>query len=210
MLRLIDDASGFAGGRRIVRAEEYQDLTAARELLERAQAESDRLREAAQQAFEQKQVEGQRRGFEEGARSMATRMLQWDHEIQGYLGQLEQQTIGIVLNAVRMIIGEFDDQTVVRRIVAGLIEDFKKETGLVLRVANSQFAETQRFVNEVVQESGQNLDLTVVGDEKLEGPACILETQTGLVDASVETQLQAFEESMQQALNKRDLETSGE
>jgi type III secretion protein L len=206
VLRLIDDASGFSGGQSIVRAAEYEDLTTARDLLERATAEANRLREEAQQAFEQKQIEGHRNGFEDGARTMATRMLQWDHEIQSYLGQLEQQTIGIVLNAVRMVIGESSDQDVVRRIVAGLVEDFKKETGLVLRVSSGQFTETQRYLNERAAESTQNLDIKVVGDDKLEDTACILETQTGLVDASVETQIQAFEEAMNHALSKRDLD----
>ncbi|MEO1997887.1 MAG: hypothetical protein ABGZ17_21715, partial [Planctomycetaceae bacterium] len=144
MLRLIDDATGFSGGQRIVRAAEYEDLTAARDLLERATSEADQLREAAQRIFEQKQLEGHRNGFEDGARTMATRMLQFDHEIQSYLAQVEQDTVGIVLKAVRMVIGDFTDQDVVRRIVAGLVEDFKKETGLVLRVSSGQFAETQR------------------------------------------------------------------
>ncbi|MEO1997886.1 MAG: hypothetical protein ABGZ17_21710, partial [Planctomycetaceae bacterium] len=54
--------------------------------------------------------------------------------------------------------------------------------------------------------SAQNLDVKVIGDDKLEGTACILETQTGLVDASVETQIQAFEEAMNHALSKRDLD----
>jgi len=204
---LIDDASGFSAGRKIVRAAEYDDLTAARELLERATVQADQLRETAQQMFEQKQIEGHRLGFEDGARTMTLRMLQWDHEIQEYIGQVEQQTVGIVLKAVGMVIGEFDDQDVVRRIVAGLIEDFRKESGLVLRVSNEQFTETQRYLNGLATQSAQGLDIKLVGDDKLEGTACILETQTGLVDASVETQVQAFEEAMKQALSKRDLDT---
>ena len=43
--------------------------------------------------------------------------------------------------------------------------------------------------------------MDVVEDSRLKGPACILETEAGVADASVETQLAAIEKSLARHLS---------
>ena len=185
------------GHSRLLKAEDYRRYEAASTIVQSAR---QRAAAIVEQAEEQRQQERQR-GYEEGqlqakqeqieqAIAMAARTVE-------YFAGIEKQVTAIVMTAVRRILGEFDEVDLVVKAVRNVLHTVGGEKQLSLRVASAQADAVKARVNEILSAYPAITFIEVVGDNRLSASACILESELGVVEASVDVQVQSLQTALQ-------------
>lgn len=71
----------------------------------------------------------------------------------------------------------------------------KDESKIVVSVNPTQLELTRESIPEILTEIGIDVKTNVVGDDTIEIGSCIIKTSNGIVDASIETQLEIIKEA---------------
>jgi type III secretion protein L len=199
-VRLTHHPLAFAPGTRLLKGADYRAFVAAQKILEEAHCEADELR--AEAGLEH--ARGYQRGYDEGLAATqlenATQMFETVERTLGYLGRMEHQVVDLVMTAVRKILGEFDDIELTRRIVSQALQVVRNQPQVSIRVSPSQADQLTKRVNALLAGHTHLRLVDVVPDPRLSEGGCILETEIGVVDASLETQLAALERALRSRL----------
>ena len=153
----------------------------------------ERGRRACDTAFEQ----GRRDGEEEGRKRAAALMAETVAAAQGQLRASEKRLIAIVVEAVGRIIGGFDDTELTSRLVRQLVGEAESEGRIRLRVSPGQLATVRNCVRELPSRHGEVAVVDVVADASVDDRACRMETELGIVETSVDAQLEVLQVALE-------------
>ena len=192
VFRLIKDTVTPSG--RVLKAAEVAEFVEANEVLEKARQRAEAITRQAEDAYEERRQEGYRDGQEEGRLEHAEKVLETVLSSVEYLEGLEQTIVEVVTSSIRKVIGELDEKEVIVRIVRNALTLVRNQQRVTIRVAPADEAAVSEALTIMTQAGpGGSSFLDVVADGRLERGACLLESELGVVDASLETQLKAFE-----------------
>ena len=182
---------------RLVKADEVAAARSAAEALAAAEAEAARIREEAKAAFEAEKKRGYDEGMAQGKTEIAEKKLEMLDESVAWMESVEARMADIVMKALHKCVAEIGDRElvvqVVRKVMSAVIRTQKQVT---LKVAPEMGPVVKERLSQILADYPTVEHVDVVEDERLKGPACILETEAGVADASVETQLAAIEKSL--------------
>ncbi|MEY2802558.1 MAG: hypothetical protein RL513_2143, partial [Pseudomonadota bacterium] len=120
-----------------------------------------------------------------------------------FLGKVEGRMVDLVMQAVRKIIDGFDDSQLVLMTVRNVLTAARAQKHMTLRL-NPLQVETVRSQLDALLVKFPGVDfLEIVGDTRLKGDTCVLESETGVVEASTQTQLDALSAALQKTLGER-------
>ena len=187
----------------VLKAADVQAWVDAQGLLERARVDADQLRSEALAAFE----EEKRRGFEEGLAQaqfeQTERMIENAAKMVDFFASVEQRMVGLVMDAVRRIIADYDDTQRVMAVVKSGLAVMRNQKQLTLRLAPAHSEMVKSRAADLLQSYPGIGILDIVSDSRLKGDAAILESEIGVVEASVDMQLQALEKGFKKMLGSR-------
>lgn len=187
----------LASDRRVVKATDVGTVRAAADILAAAEAEAARIREEAKAAFEAERQRGYAQGVAEGKMEIAAQKLDLVDASVSFMEGVEEKMADVVMKALRSFVVDVGDRKmvvqIVRKTMAAVIRTQKQ---VVLKVAPEMVATVTARVAEFRAAYPIVETLDVVADARLSGAACVLETEAGVADASVETQLAAIEKSL--------------
>ncbi len=187
----------LASDRRVVKATDVGTVRAAADILAAAEAEAARIREEAKAAFEAERKRGYAQGLADGKMEIAAQKLDLVDASVSFMEGVEQKMADVVMKALRSFVVDVGDREmvvqIVRKTMAAVIRTQKQ---VVLKVAPEMVATVTARVAEFRAAYPIIETLDVVADARLSGAACVLETEAGVADASVETQLAAIEKSL--------------
>jgi type III secretion protein L len=187
----------------ILSASDVAAWSDAQGLLERARADADRIRAEAMASFETEK----RRGFEEGlaeARLDQTeRMIDNASRMVDFFASVEQRMVGLVMDAVRRIMADYDDTERVMAVVRSGLHVLRNQKQLTLRLSPEHVESVRARAAELLQHFPGVGMVDIVGDSRLKGDAAILESDIGVVEASIDMQLQALEHGFKKMLGSR-------
>lgn len=187
----------LASDRRVVKATDVGTVRAVADILAAAEAEAARIREEAKAAFEAERQRGYAQGVAEGKMEIAAQKLDLVDASVSFMEGVEEKMADVVMKALRSFVVDVGDRKmvvqIVRKTMAAVIRTQKQ---VVLKVAPEMVATVTARVAEFRAAYPIIETLDVVADARLSGAACVLETEAGVADASVETQLAAIEKSL--------------
>jgi len=189
--------------RRLVRATDAATVRNAAEIVAAAEAEASRIREEAKAAFEEEKRRGYEKGIQDGKMEIAMQKLDQVEQSVEFMASVEGKMADVVMKALRSCVTEIGDKEMVVNIV-------RKTMGAVIRTQRHVTVKVAPEMAETVRSCISKLTTTfptvetfdVVGDSRLKGAACVLETEAGVADASVETQLAAIEKSLARHISR--------
>lgn len=193
LFRLNTDFVTPAAGTRILKAEEYGLLLEANALLAAAREKAAATEKAAEEAYERKKEEGYREGLEQGKLEHAEKMMETILSSVEFIEGIEDTLVSVVNQAIRKIIGEMDDKDRIVRIVRTALNSVRGQQKVTVRVAPADEEIVAQALAAMTAGSSGSAFLTIVADARLPRDSCILESELGVVDASLETQLKALE-----------------
>ena len=120
-----------------------------------------------------------------------------------FMESVESKMAEIVMKALKTCVTEIGDRDmvvhIVRKTMAAVI---RTQRTVTLKVAPEQVENVRSRVSELTAAFPTIETFDVVEDSRLKGAACVLETEAGVADASVETQLAAIEKSLKKHISK--------
>ena len=189
--------------RRLVKAAEVATVKSAAEIIAAAEAEAARIREEAKVAFEQEKKRGYEKGLQDGKMEIAMQKLEQVDQSLAFMEAVEQKMADIVLKALRSCVVEIGDKEMVVNIVRKTMNAvIRTQRHVTLKVAPEMVATVKERVAALRQDYPTVETFDVVEDPRLKGPACVLETEAGVADASVDTQFAAIERSLKRHLSR--------
>jgi type III secretion protein L len=184
----------------VLKAADFAAILASRDLIAKAEAEAARIRAEATAHFLAEKERGYQEGREQGKAEMAQQVIATLGQSTVYFSKVEKTLIDVVMQALRRIIGEFEERERVERIVHEALELLRNNSQVRLKVSPTQEEWMKTRVEALLSSFPRIQFLDVGTDTRLPPDGCILETEFGVIDATVETQLRAIEKALVQAL----------
>ena len=134
---------------------------------------------------------------------MAMKKLELVDSSVAFMESVERKMADVVLKALKTFTVEVGDEAMVLQIVRKTMNAvIRTQRTVTLQVAPEMKPAVAARVAGLKAAYPTIETLDVVEDPRLTGTACILETEAGAADASVETQLAAIEQSIKRHLGK--------
>lgn len=188
-------------GIKIIKSTDYAQYKSSCELFEELQQDIKK-HEAEAAALKLKSIErGLSKGAEEAKSRLANQILTSASSLVSQLSAIEKDLSNVVLNAVRKIVSEFDDEKVVFEAVKkglGLVYNSQKVT---IRVHPSVAPSLASRLNELNHDVNF---LEITSDDRIQTTDCFLESDIGIVNASLDAQMNAIEIAIKSKLSIRD------
>ncbi len=202
MLRLTKDAVLPAPGQRVLKAADAATLHSAQLILDAARERAVAIEREAEAVYEQQRQQGYEDGRTEGKLEHSEKMLETIMSSVEFIEGIESTLVNVVGQAIRKIIGELDDAERIVRVVRTALTGVRNQQHVTVRVAPADAPAVEKALAAMLQAApGRTSFLDLVPDARLERGACLLESELGVVDASLETQLKALENALQARIN---------
>jgi type III secretion protein L len=183
-------------GQTIIKARSYLDYVEAGRILERAHQEAEQILEDARKAREEEKQRGYQDGITEGKANMSRQMIDTISKTINYFSTVEEKVVEIVITAVRKILGTIGDETVAHQIVKNALGMVRNQKQITLRVCPSELEMIKNRINEIMAMYPGISFVDIVPDARLKKGGCILESDMGVVDASVDSQIENIRQSL--------------
>lgn len=203
LFRLNTDFVTPAAGTKVLKAEEYGLLLEADKLLAAAKEKAAAMEKAANEAYEQKLEEGYREGLEQGKLEHSEKMMETILSSVEFIEGIENTLVSVVNQAIRKIIGEMDDKERIVSIVRNALNTVRGQQKVTVRVAPADEQAVASALSAMTAGSAESSFLTIVADARLPRDSCILESELGVVDAGLETQLKALEHAFHSKIGQQ-------
>ena len=195
VFRLTGDAIVPPPGARVIRAADYCRLIEAEHLLAAAHERADAIRAEAEQAYAERKRQGYEDGLTEGRMEQAEKMMETAVQAVEYIENIEETLVRVVASAVRKIIG--DDRERIVRVVRAALVSVRSQQKVLIRVCPADEAAVREALAAMITAAPGGVSfLDVAADPRMKPGDCILESELGVVDAGVETQLKAIENAL--------------
>lgn len=179
----------------ILKAEEAAVLIEAEKLLAeiRERARENDLK--AMEIYRQRHEEGYRDGLHAGKMEYAGKIMETVMSSVEYLEHLEVSLVRIVGEIVRKLVGEMDHGEMIVRLVRQALQTVKNERKVIIRVSARDEAAVRQGLGGLLQQHGgtEGGFLDLLSDPDMPPGSCLLESEMGVVEASLETQLKNLE-----------------
>ena len=197
MLLLKKNDFALATDRRLVKAADVATVRTAEEIVAAAEVEAARIREEAKAAFEAEKKRGYEEGLQNGKMEIAMQKLEQVDQSVAFMESVERKMADVVMKALRSFVVEVGDKELVLQVVRKTMNAvIRTQRQVLLKVAPEMVETVRARISELRLAYPTVETFDVVEDPRLKGAACILETEAGVADASVETQLAAIEKSL--------------
>ena len=195
--------AGIDTSRKIVRFAEIAALHDAQRMIAAANAQAEAIVAQAQAAFEAERQRGYEEGVEEAKLEQSEQMIENISSTIDYFGKVEGRMVDLVMQALRKIISDFSDEERVLITVKNVLSVVRNQKQMTLRLHPQQVDVVKARVNDLLANYPGVGYLDIVADSRLKLDACILESDIGLVEASMEGQLDALKNAFTKVLGSR-------
>lgn len=184
--------------RAIVRAAELAVWRQAEEAMSAAKAQAAAIVEAAQAAYEAERKRGYQAGVEQAQSECAQHIAEQTARVDEYFTDIQHRLVDVVMQAVRKIVGEYDDRERVVLSVRNALAIVRNQKQITLRLHPGHVEHVKARTTELLSDyPGVGL-LDVMADNRLAPGTCVLESDIGMVEASTDVQLAAIEAAFRQ------------
>lgn len=180
----------------VIKADDYAAVVEARAVVEAATRERDRILAEAREEYARQKEAGYAAGFERGKAEMAEQVVATVSQSAQYLAQLEGTLVDVVMKALRRILGECDERERTERVVRTALELLRQQHQVRIKLPPAQLELLRDRLSALQAAFPRIHSLEVMADPRLPADGCVLETELGVIDASLETQLRAIEKAL--------------
>ncbi|MER8527626.1 MULTISPECIES: type III secretion system stator protein SctL [unclassified Mesorhizobium] len=177
---------------RILRAAEVRALQDGHAFLDEARRDAQQLRDAARRAYAAEYAQGYDDGKTQGDAEATRLVSETAVKVDRYFGGLESEVIGLAVDIVRRILGEFDVGALVAKAARQAVTEIRRAKYLKLRVHSASIERVRDELDAVLRQSDLAMTVEIDADDALAPDACIVSTDFAVVDASIDAQLKAI------------------
>lgn len=184
---------------KVLKADDYQTYKTAAEVIQEAKTDAELIAVEAEDVSRLNKAEGYQLGIEEGRAEYVAKILEATDQANNYIQRKESQIVDVVVTAVRSILGEFEEAELTLRTVTKAINELQGQQQITVRVVPDQTKIIEHALQEITNSS---LLIKVVADIEIQSGQCILESDLGLIECSINDQIDAIRNAMTLNLTK--------
>jgi len=188
---------------RVLRAVDRVDFSDAQALVLHAKSKAQEIISSAQAAFEEEKRRGYVEGREEALLDQAEKMIDTVSRTVEYFSSVERKMVDLVMASVRKIVDGFDDKEQVVIVVKNALAVVRNQKLMTLRLHPDEVDVVRARVNELLAAYPGVGYLDIIADARLMTGSCILESDIGMVEASMEGQISAIKGAFQRTFGSR-------
>ena len=196
-VRLSADRPRLDGLARVLKPSEYQAAVTAADIIRQAEARAAAIVKQAEDDHEASKQRGHAEGLAAAKVEIAEQMLTLVDRSVDYLAKAEGDVAATILTCLRRILGEFPEEELVLRIAREALGRLYSETRVTLHVHPELEPKLRERMSDILGSGGGVGYLEIAADVGLPKEGCRLETELGVVDASLDLQLEAIERVIQ-------------
>lgn len=170
----------------------------AREILAAAQDQAAQMLENARHECEQMLADSYDRGYSAGLDRWNDALAEaWKHR-EDFLAQNEAELVRLAVAIAKKIIGENvkADTDVVLRSVKDALRAVRSESKVIIKVNPSDEANLRQKSGDLKILGVEVGDLVIVGLSSIAAGGCVVESDIGIIDAQIDTQLDSIERAL--------------
>ena len=188
---------------RVLRGDDHAVLVQAQALLDNAHAQARAILAGAQEAFEAERKRGYADGKQQALIDQAEKMIETVGRTVEYFAGVENEMVDLVMASVRKVVDGFDDEEKVMVVVRNALAVVRNQKHMTLRLHPDDLETVRSRINDILAAYPGVGYLDLLADGRLEHGACILESEIGMVEASLEGQIAALRGAFQRTLGSR-------
>ena len=188
----------------LVKADEAASVASAEAIVAAAEAEAAKIAEDAKAAYAAEKKRGYDDGIAEGREQILMQKLDLLDESVAFMEKVEEKIAGVVIQAMRKCISEIGDKELVVQTVRKALQTIIRNQALItIKVAPAMVDVVKARMDHILNGFPTVTHADVKEDRHLENTACVVETEAGIVESSVERQLAAVEKSIKKSFERR-------
>ena len=196
-------AASLPPGTRVLPAADLAALVEAQAVLDNAHAQAEAILAGAREAFEAERRRGYEDGKQEALLDQAEKMIETVSRTVEYFAWVENEMVDLVMASVRKVVDGFDDREKVMIVVRNALAVVRNQKQMTLRLHPAEIESVRERINDILAAYPGVGYLDLLADARLGRGACILESQIGMVEASLEGQIVALRGAFQRTLGSR-------
>ena len=182
---------------RLVKRNEAQSIAEAMDVLSAAQKEAEDIRQQAREEFEAQRKLGYDKGLDDSKEEIAIQKLEQVEKSIDYLSSMENKIVEIVLTALKKCVAEIGDKELMVQVVQKAMQAVvRNQQQVVLKVSPEMLPTVKERLNEILAKFPGVNYINLMDDPRIKGVSCIIETDAGNVEASLDHQLAAIEKAL--------------
>ena len=193
---------------RVLKADDHRAYVDTEAMLAAARAEADRIQAEAEAEFRLQSERGYAEGQRKGQSDCAEQMLEIVSRGVQFLRGLEETVASLVMLALEQMLGAMDDRELLMKVVHKALSVVRERGRVTIRVRPDQVGYVEEQLGAGAS-GGDSRVIEVVPDPLLGRSDCILETELGVIDASLEVQLEAIRKTLLNTVGPLDGPASG-
>ncbi len=182
---------------KVIKGKDFWTFSKARQVLASANGEKKRIIESAINEFEEEKKRGYREGQESAKFEQSANMIAIVSQTVDYFAKVEAQMVDLVLEAVQKIIVDFDDREKVIKVVKSSLSLVRNQKFITVIVHPSQSESIKINVNELKAAFPSIEHIDIASDPSVSVDACIIESEIGRVEASMDSQIEALRSTLE-------------
>lgn len=182
---------------KVIKARDFWAYRQAREAVAEGIQRRDQIVDAALVAFEAEQRRGYAEGKEAARLEQSTNMIGIISQTVDYFAKVEAQMVDLVMDAVRRIVGDFDDRERVLMVVRSALASVRGQRQILVRVNPANVEIIKSHIIALTETYPSIEQIEVVADGQLAEDACVIESDIGQVEASMSGQVEALRASFE-------------
>lgn len=202
---LIFKNDDIAPSSKVLPPEVFSSLLDAKELLAKTQQDSISFAEKTQKECEELRKQAQEEGFKEGQDTWSSQLAFLTQEQHHLHEQMKNAIVPLAIASVKKIIGkelETNPETIVA-IITQALKEVTQQKRIVLYVNPQDLSLVEQARPKLKQIVEYADSLIVASKPDIAQGGCIIETETGIVNAQLDVQLAALERAFSSILQKQ-------
>ncbi|MET0533994.1 MAG: type III secretion system stator protein SctL [Steroidobacter sp.] len=199
----IDKRKLAAATSAVVKREEFSALVTAHEIVTEAQRHAETIEADMHDQVEAARRAGYEAGLQEARTEFSASVVTTVAEMETAFMRLEPRIVNTVMSALQQILGQIDERALMEQLIRRVLGEARNRKELRLRVAATQFDAINEWLAGVMREFPDVEFIDLLKDPNAASGTCILESEFGAIDASVDVQLAAVRRGLMSAFIAR-------
>lgn len=193
-----------AEDKKIIPQEQFSSLMDAHAILEKAKEEAEKYKSQIQQECEELKKEAKEEGFNEGLTQFNEHILHFEQELKKVRHEMNKMILPLALKAAKKIVAkelEQHPETIVDIVLQALAPVTQsRHITIYVNKADKEILESNKPRIRQILEQVETLSVKERSDVQPGG--CIVETESGIINASIENQWRALEAAFDRYMKK--------
>ncbi len=194
IFQLIENKIQPVAGSKVIKASDYLKLIESNEVLDTAKENASKIIKDAEAVYEEQKTQGYMDGVMEGKLEHAEKIIETVLSSVEFIENIEKTLVDVVSSSIEKVLGEFSREELVVGIVRQALNTVRNQQKILIRVCPDDEKPLREALSLMIQNKKSGF-IDIIADQRLKPTSCVLESDLGVIDASLETQLTALKQA---------------